>query len=81
MQRLADRSQPGVPASTLTPVQRQILGMLADGLSNQAIANRLGVARATVSQHTATILWRLGLTSRTEIALWAVKQAPEPRDR
>jgi DNA-binding CsgD family transcriptional regulator len=56
MQRLADRSRHGVPAALLTPVQRQIVGMLADGSTNQAI------------------LWRLGLTSRSEIALWALKQ-------
>jgi hypothetical protein len=51
------------------------VGLIADGLTNQAIAKRLGLARVTVSQHVATILWRLGLRARHEIAAWAIDQA------
>jgi DNA-binding NarL/FixJ family response regulator len=83
MRPLVDRSHSGVPATALTVVQRQIVGLVAEGLPNQSIADRLGVARTTVSGHIATILWRLGLTSRSQIALWALTQdcgmrAPSP---
>ena len=54
-------------AATLTAVEREVADLVADGLSNQAIAGRLGLARVTVSQHVATILWRLGLRARHEI--------------
>ena len=74
MQRLPDRPSSGVPATTLTERQREIVALIAEGLTNQAIADRLGMARALVSQHVADILWRLGVTSRDEIAVWAIKQ-------
>ena len=58
-----------LPTATLTAIQREIVGMLAEGLTNQAIASRLGVARETVSEQIAMILWRLGLTTHAEITL------------
>jgi len=74
LQRLSDRSPSGVPATALTERQREIVALIAEGLTNQAMADRLGLARALVSQHVADILWRLGVTSRNEIAVWAIKQ-------
>ncbi len=74
MQPESDHAPAEVPAVTLTAVEREVAGLIADGLSNQAIARRLGLARATVSQHVATILWRLGLRARHEIAAWAIAQ-------
>jgi DNA-binding NarL/FixJ family response regulator len=62
-------------------VQRRIIAMVAEGFTNQAIADRLGLERATVSQHVAAILWRLGLTSRSKIALWALEQERGPHTR
>ena len=76
-----DHSRRTLPAAALTGVQRQIVGMLAEGSTNQAIADRLGVARSTVSQQVATILWRLGLTTHAEIARWALKQQGETHGR
>ena len=70
-----------LPTATLTAIQREIVGMLAEGLTNQAIASRLGVARETVSEQIAMILWRLGLTTHAEITLWALKQECETHDR
>ena len=63
-----------MPATTLTERQREIAALIVEGLTNQAIADRLGMARALVSQHVADILWRLGVTSRNEIAVWEIKQ-------
>ena len=74
MQRLSDHPPDGVPAAALTERQREIVALVAEGMTNQAIADRLGLTRVTVSEHVATILWRLGLTSRGEIAVWAIGQ-------
>jgi DNA-binding NarL/FixJ family response regulator len=74
LQQLSDRPSSGVPATALTERQREIAALIVEGLTNQAIADRLGMARALVSQHVATILWRLGVTNRNEIAVWAIKQ-------
>jgi len=65
LQRLSDRSPSGVPATALTERQREIVALIVEGLTNQAIADRLGLARALVSQHVADILWRLGVTAAT----------------
>jgi DNA-binding CsgD family transcriptional regulator len=75
MQPVFDRAPAEGPAATLTGVEREVAGLIADGLTNQKIADRLGLARVTVSEHVATILWRLGLRSRHEIAAWAIAQA------
>jgi DNA-binding CsgD family transcriptional regulator len=75
MQRVFDPARAETQAATLTAVEREVAGLIADGLSNQAIARRLGLARVTVSQHVATILWRLGLRARHEIVAWAIDRA------
>jgi DNA-binding NarL/FixJ family response regulator len=58
----------------LTERQLEIVTLIAQGMTNQAIANRLGLERLTVSEHIATILWQLGLQGRHEIAAWAMLQ-------
>lgn len=74
MQRVIDPAPAATQAATLTAIEQEVAGLIADGLSNQAIAKRLGLGRMTVSQHVATILWRLGLRARHEIAVWAIAQ-------
>ena len=64
-----------VRTSMLTTRQDEIVSLIAAGLTNQEIANRLGITPTTVSEHIANILWRLGLTCRREIAAWAIEQA------
>ncbi len=61
------------PVSALTPRQRQIAGLLARGLANAEIAQQLVLTRGTVANHVASILQRLELESRTQIAAWAVE--------
>lgn len=56
----------------LTDRQREIAALIAEGLTNQAIADRLGLTRLMVSQDIATILWQLGLARRHDIAVWAI---------
>jgi predicted ATPase/DNA-binding CsgD family transcriptional regulator len=62
------------PPSTLTPRERQIVALVADGRSNRAIAEELFISPATAARHVANILAKLGFTSRTQIAAWAAEQ-------
>ena len=55
----------------LTLREREVLVLLADGLGNQAIARRLGIAEKTVKGHMTAIFERLGVSGRTQAALWA----------
>ncbi|MEU4668186.1 AAA family ATPase [Amycolatopsis sp. NPDC023774] len=55
----------------LTPREREIAGLVADGLANRAIAERLVVSERTVESHVRSILAKLDLANRTEIAAWA----------
>ena len=48
------RSANDLPVAALTEREREIVALVADGLTNQAIADRLGLARLAVSQHVAT---------------------------
>ena len=52
----------------LTPRQRQIAALIADGLSNKQIARTLSIERATVKNHVHTILIKLGITRRDQVA-------------
>jgi two-component system OmpR family sensor kinase len=60
--------------SALTPRQREIAALISQGRSNAAIAEQLVVTTGTVANHVASILQRLDLDSRTQIARWAVEE-------
>jgi len=61
----------------LTSRERDVLGCLARGLSNRAIAEELGMAERTARTHVSNILAKLGLASRTQAALFAVEHLPD----
>ncbi|MEZ0578927.1 LuxR C-terminal-related transcriptional regulator [Nocardioides sp. MH1] len=70
----------------LTPQQSRILFLIADGLTNREIAERLFLAEKTVKNHVTALLGRLGVGHRTQAALLAqrlradsVRQASAPR--
>jgi two-component system OmpR family sensor kinase len=56
----------------LTPRQREIAALVAEGLSNEEIAQRLVVTPGTMGNHMEQILRRLGRNNRTQLAVWAV---------
>jgi len=60
--------------SQLTARQREVAVLVARGLTNSQIASQLVVSKGTVANHVEHILNRLGLRSRTQIAVWAVHQ-------
>lgn len=63
---------------TLTDREREILNLLAQGLSNKVIASQLYLSVRTVEGHLANIYSRLGVHSRTEAMLMAVKIPKSP---
>lgn len=62
------------PFSALTPRETEILGLLAEGQSNKAIARNLGISDGTVKLHVKAILRKLNVHSRVEAAVMAVER-------
>jgi DNA-binding NarL/FixJ family response regulator len=58
----------------LSEREREVLVLLAGGRSNKAIAHALGIAEKTVKNHVTHILESLGLSDRTQAALWAQRE-------
>jgi len=73
--RLPSRQRVGV----LSPREIEVADLVAEGLSNPAIARRLYLSRPTVARHVAHILAKLGFSSRAQIAAWVAQgRAPVP---
>jgi DNA-binding NarL/FixJ family response regulator len=74
---------PRRPGKILTPREREVLMLVADGASNHQIARTLVMSERTARTHVSAILGKLGLVSRTQAALWAVREGlvPGPGDR
>ncbi|MFV2117748.1 response regulator [Streptomyces sp. Act-28] len=67
--RDAPGGEPG--ADELTPREREVLALLAEGLSNAEIARRLLIGTTTVKDHVSTVLGKLGVTNRVQAAVRA----------
>jgi predicted ATPase/DNA-binding CsgD family transcriptional regulator len=74
---LADEPTPSQPAaadSPLSPREREVAGLVARGLTNRQIAERLVIAERTADGHVASILNKLGLSTRSQVAVWVVER-------
>jgi two-component system nitrate/nitrite response regulator NarL len=69
----AAAAAPAAPVVRLTPREREAMAFLARGQSNKEIARELDVAESTVKIHVQNILKKLQLSSRVQIAVWAVE--------
>jgi DNA-binding NarL/FixJ family response regulator len=67
------RRRPKTGWDALTEAERVVAGLVAEGLSNPAVAARLYLSRRTVQGHVSSILGKLGVTSRVELATMAMR--------
>jgi DNA-binding CsgD family transcriptional regulator/tetratricopeptide (TPR) repeat protein len=65
---------PPTGETRLTPREREVVDLLAEGLSNRQVAERLHVSERTAEAHVQHILTKLGFTSRAQVASWAVRR-------
>lgn len=61
-------------AAALTPREREILVLVAQGKSNRELAGILMISERTARTHVSNVLTKLGLASRTQAALWAIRE-------
>jgi DNA-binding NarL/FixJ family response regulator len=69
------------PADELTERERHVLALIAAGLPNKLIAQRLGISEKTVKGHVTSVFRRIGVDDRTQAALWAQQHGlsePDP---
>jgi NarL family two-component system response regulator LiaR len=78
MAELVESGRPR-PAELLTPREAEVLALIARGRSNKVIARELGVSEKTVKTHVSNLLGKLGVTDRTQAALYAVREGLVPR--
>ena len=74
---LNEFAQPKSPKSEIEPLtdrEKEVLTFIAQGLSNQEIASKMVVSKATVHSHVSRILAKLQLESRTQAALYAIRE-------
>jgi DNA-binding NarL/FixJ family response regulator len=73
-QRLRQKATPADQlVEPLTDRERDVLGLLGQGMSNKDIGSRLFITERTARTYVSNILGKLGLASRTQAALWAVE--------
>jgi NarL family two-component system response regulator LiaR len=74
LQELAYPLESASGTNPLTERELQVLRLVAQGWSNQEIADRLAISEATVRTHVSNILSKLKLCSRTQAALYALRE-------
>jgi DNA-binding NarL/FixJ family response regulator len=75
-QLIVSRRREAAPSGTaLTEREREILRLLADGHPNKVIARTLGISEKTVKNHVSRIFQAIGVTDRTQAALWVQRRS------
>jgi DNA-binding NarL/FixJ family response regulator len=67
-------------AADLTGRERDVLTGVAEGLANKQIARRLGISEKTVKSHLTSVFQRIGVSDRTQAALWAQRNGVSGAD-
>lgn len=75
LERLRQPTQEDEGIASLTPQERKILDLLAEGLTNRQIGDRIHLAEKTVKNYVSNVLMKLGMTRRTEAAVYAARQS------
>ena len=66
-------SRTGSPLVALTPREREVLQLVAQGYTDQAVATRLGLQPRMVSSYLCTMYGKLGVRTRTAAAHWLLE--------
>ena len=81
MDSLRRGSDPDAMAlESLSAREREVLTLMAEGLSNQQIAERLGIGEKTVKTHVSNVLGKLDVSDRTQAAVYAWKSGMKQRE-
>lgn len=75
LERMRKPGEPD-PRAGLSEREREVLGLIGDGLSNREIAQRLFLAEKTVKNHVTSLLAKLGMQRRTQAAAWVARREP-----
>ena len=71
--KVASRLLEEMATDPLTPREREVLALIGRGMANKVIARELSLSEKTVKAHVSSILAKLGVTDRTQAALYAVR--------
>ena len=74
LREIARRAEEPLTTDPLTEREVEVLGLIARGLTNRQIADQLVISEATVRTHVGNILGKLHLASRTQAALYALRE-------
>ncbi|WP_460136320.1 response regulator [Pseudomonas sp. S1_E04] len=69
LRRMTERQASGAATEHLTPRERQVLGLVANGMSNRAIGEHLGITTGTAKAHVERVIGKLGAADRTQAAV------------
>jgi len=70
-----ERKRPSVGWASLTPTERRVVELVAEGLTNPQIAQQMFIARGTVKVHVSHVFAKLGLSNRAELAALATRRS------
>jgi two-component system response regulator DevR len=80
LERLRNPPEEDARLASLTPQERKILMLIADGLTNRQIATTIHLAEKTVKNYVSNLLAKLGMERRTQAAVFASRLTDRPTD-